>query len=112
MPRQARAGHGQALAHAEGPGKFFVERKSFALEPVGVPVAHEHQEVFPAAIAGTVQAFVEMLVARIKMMRPGREPGGKIIRQVGIQKSVDFLHHVFGDPLGDEHRLAFQLRGQ
>ncbi len=32
-------------------------------------MAHEHQQVFPTAIAGTIQAVTEMLMTRIEIMR-------------------------------------------
>ena len=77
-------------------------------------MAHEHQQVFPATIARTVQTFVKMFVTRIQVMRLGRQKGraAKLSGRCVFRKSFNFLHHAFGDPLGDEHRLAFQRGGQ
>ena len=56
-----------------------MERIAFALEPARRPVAHEHQQVFPPTSAWTIQAFVKMFVARVKMMRLGRQAFGEIM---------------------------------
>ena len=89
-----------------------MERIALTLEPAGCPVAHIDVEVVEAKVAGAVQHFFEMPVARVKMMRLGREAFGEIFRQLGFEKPFHLLHHTFGHPFRREQRVAFQLRGQ
>ena len=112
FPRPGRRLCWQRSSLRIGPGQFFVERVTLALQPGGRPVAHEHVEIFPAGIARPVHAFVKMFVARIKIMSLGGEPFDEGGGYIGVEKTFHFLHHGFGDPFRDEHRVAFQLRGE
>ena len=50
-------------------------------------------------LPGRFKTFVEMFVARIKIMRLGREPFGETGGQVGFEETFRFLHHAFGDAI-------------
>ena len=53
-----------------------------------------------------------MLVARIKMMRLGREPFREPFRQLRLEKFFRLPHHAFGDDFRPEQRVAFQRGGK
>ena len=96
--------------HSKRPRQALVEGGAGALEPCGGPAAHEHAEGVAAGVAGAIQAFAEMLAVRIRIMRPGSEAGGEIVRQAGIEDPLYFLDYGLGNGVGHKHGLALPQR--
>lgn len=109
---QERSRSGKAAAHGKLMRQFFEQGVTLAFEPAGGPMAHVHVEAVAAEVAGPVQHFLEMFVARVKVQRAGREPTGKTFGQICLEKTFRVLDHALGNGLGPEQGVAFQLGGQ
>ena len=65
-----------------------------------------------SAIAGAIQGFLKVPVARVEKKSFGGEAFGKIRRQIGFEETLGFLHDAFGDGVRHEECIAFEGGGE